>query len=164
MAPNRRSQSPQIGANFRTGCWLVTNSIGSLSQSPQIGANFRTYEGGTMVALQAESLNPLKSGQTSGLRSLECGRRRSVQSQSPQIGANFRTSTPAKEACTPHQVSIPSNRGKLPDLLRISTFLQRWKGLNPLKSGQTSGRRPRRSGVKRPRSLNPLKSGQTSGR
>ncbi len=40
----------------------------------------------------AISLNPLKSGQTSGLiKTKEAPSRQGVQSQSPQIGANFRT-------------------------------------------------------------------------
>ncbi len=86
------------------------------SQSPQIGANFRTEWPGGGVNLLQPGLNPLKSGQTSGHGKSEiitCG----STSQSPQIGANFRTRPPPVSGLSMSTVSIPSNRGKLPDHL-----------------------------------------------
>ena len=60
------SQSPQIGAMFRTELSSThTHAVGE-SQSPQIGAMFRTEE---MARLNEAE----------------------IQSQSPQIGAMFRT-------------------------------------------------------------------------
>ena len=86
-----RSQSPQIGANFRTDNDGVEFEFYGWSQSPQIGANFRTNH--LLVRGDGKSyrLNPLKSGQTSG--HIVVG---------VVAGATV-------------VVSIPSNRGKLPD-------------------------------------------------
>ena len=110
-------------------------------------------------------------------------------SQSPQIGANFRTHGEKVAKAAFDEVSIPSNRGKLPDKIWSKRRSNPPLSLNPLKSGQTSGlvtlpnaklialevsipsnrgklpdfcSCPRCGRMRR--SLNPLKSGQTSGR
>ena len=112
----RLSQSPQIGANFRTNQIFCPRTPSTWSQSPQIGANFRT-EGRNPDGSRSETrgLNPLKSGQTSGPCGFETVVERPVQSQSPQIGANFRTQQGQAVGVDIGIVSIPSNRGKLPD-------------------------------------------------
>ena len=112
------------------------------------------------------SLNPLKSGQTSGrMIGIPMMKAENAMSQSPQIGANFRTEGQGFSGpmCI-EKVSIPSNRGKLPDQCGMGCFRKEPAGLNPLKSGQTSGHKLYEMIARIEYSLNPLKSGQTSGR
>ncbi len=134
-----------------------------MSQSPQIGANFRTQRYRVHGKWVASSLNPLKSGQTSGLLVGTYIGLFIKLSQSPQIGANFRTDTSRGGYFTVRIVSIPSNRGKLPDVVVGLVLAMAGNGLNPLKSGQTSGPTVPECVGDTVASLNPLKSGQTSG-
>ena len=60
------SQSPQIGAMFRTVVYKGIVIIDVMSQSPQIGAMFRTYRLCKDVK-RLVCLNPLKSGLCFGL-------------------------------------------------------------------------------------------------
>ena len=190
MLTEQESQSPQIGASFRSSrAPARPTAYVSLSQSPQIGASFRRDSPSSRASLPWLSLNPLKSGRPSGvvrmdenevnqwlsLNPLKSGRpsgaakHRAVDeglnlSQSPQIGASFR---------------------RLPAPLDIRRVRE---GLNPLKSGRPSGAhalnlmpegpdgsqspqigasfRSRQDEVERVRlrrRLNPLKSGRPSG-
>ncbi len=184
------SQSPQIGANFRTCPTLLLqlsrreclNPLKSGQTSGPIPVEDLGYyeklvsipsnrgklpdaEWGSPRRVFLQSLNPLKSGQTSGPTHIaamnDCI---SMKSQSPQIGANFRTRGESRmivyndeysqsshiganlrtceaSARSPpdREVSIPSNRGKLPDANQLNRHSCYSRCLNPLKSGQTSG-------------------------
>ena len=154
----RLSQSPQIGAMFRTEAEISFDRQFGTSQSPQIGAMFRTASNLEHLKIVYLSLNPLKSGLCFGLESINVESKMievsipsnrgyvsdyedlvsgmsDILSQSPQIGAMFRTQ-------------------------RIRIKLEWWISLNPLKSGLCFGQNAKRSClVKAFGSLNPLKSG-----
>jgi len=139
------------------------------SQSPQIGASFRSVYFPCCYVSVIPCLNPLKSGRPSGadrerqvqccyrsvsipsnrgvlpeLHRVQCG---SIQgtvsipsnrgvlpeveawrvkdatapkSQSPQIGASFRSQGRSEQNWTAGNVSIPSNRGVLPEIMAVS--------------------------------------------
>ena len=132
----RKSQSPRIGACFRTDnndstCRLepkvsipsnrgmlsnnvskgIINSRITSSQSPRIGACFRTE-------YQVRTTNANRD-----------------VSQSPRIGACFRTDVLDGERDTEGLVSIPSNRGMLSNSIWLKRDCVDQLSLNPLESG-----------------------------
>ncbi len=134
-----RSQSPQLGASFRSlfftrppprwGKVSIPSNRGVLpecsnpegrmgqapkSQSPQIGASFRRMESERSRALDRES-------------------------QSPQIGASFRSYGRSATLFCRGLVSIPSNRGVLPEPGMGNYDEEDCPRLNPLNSGRPSG-------------------------
>ena len=86
-------------------------------------------------------LNPLKSGRPSGGAGHDPGGNVPEVSQSPQIGASFRREFWRHFFDEVRSVSIPSNRGVLPERNKSNMLdLERFC-LNPLKSGRPSGDR-----------------------
>ena len=156
---NPLKSGPAFGPpSAATRRWMVR-----LSQSPQIGACFRTRPGNQETHRDIPGLNPLKSGPAFGPPKQRAHRPPRCPSQSPQIGACFRTQKERRMKEVRMSVSIPSNRGLLSDIMVVNCIINRFPGLNPLKSGPAFGHYKAGLRLARALGLNPLKSGPAFG-
>ena len=128
-------ESGQCSELTETG--IIKQSRLKMSQSPRIGAMFRTR----YIILNDFLYNT---------------------SQSPRIGAMFRTDLTGKKPTAKPIVSIPSNRGNVPNYSIQDAQKPQIFCLNPLESGQCSEHKSATVTCTDLNGLNPLESGQCS--